>query len=168
MNSFNRAHAHGDSNMADMTIKEAAEMTIDEALDVIEQSGRQTNSIQRNQISFALYELKYIMKDKAQAPEAAKAIKSAAISTIRNFFKGLEIPGGLSKADLRFHVQINDGGEDKDPYFMFFINKAPGIEELFKKAFSADIEVDDEGWCTKFALPQDYLRQALNEFMMNA
>ena len=107
------------------------------------------------------------MKDKAQAPEAAKAIKSAAISTIRNFFKGLEIPGGLSKADLRFHVQINDGGEDKDPYFMFFIHKTPGIEELFKKAFSADIEVDDEGWCTKFALPQDYLRQALNEFMMN-
>ena len=108
------------------------------------------------------------MKDKAQAPEAAKAIKSAAISTIRNFFKGLEIPGGLSKSDLRFHVQINDGGEDKDPYFMFFISKAPGIQELFHKAFSADIEVDDEGWCTKFALPQDYLRQALNEFMMNA
>lgn len=153
--------------MADMTIKEAAEMTIDEALDVIEQSGRTTNSIQRNQISFALYELKYIMKDKAQAPEAAKAIKTAAISTIRNFFKGLEIPGSLSKADLRFHVQINDGGEDKDPHFMFFISKAPGIQELFKKAFSADIEVDDEGWCTKFALPQDYLRQALNEFMMN-
>lgn len=144
-----------------------ADMTIDEALDVIEHSGRKTNSIQRNQISFALYELKYIMKDKAQAPEAAKAIKSAAISTIRNFFKGLEIPGGLSKADLRFHIQINDGGDDHNPYFMFFIHKAPGIEELFKKAFTADIDVDEDGWCTKFALPQDYLRQALNEFMMN-
>ncbi len=159
MNSFNRAHALGDSNMADMTI--------DEALDVIEDSGRKTNSIQRNQISFALYELRYIMKDKAMAPVAAKAIKSAAISTIRNFFKGLEIPGGLSKTDLRFHLQINNGGDDKDPYFMFFISKAPGTVELFKKAFSADIDVDDEGWCTKFALPQDYLRAALNEFMMN-
>ena len=144
-----------------------AEMTIDEALDAIEASGRKTNTIQRNQISFSLAPLKWTMKEKTQVGPTAKAIRAAAVSTIRNFFKGLEIPGGLSKEDLRFHVQINDNGDDKDPYFMFFIHKAPGIEELFKKAFSADIDVDEEGWCTKFALPQDYLRQALNEFMMN-
>ena len=153
--------------MAEMTIKEAAEMTIDEALDVIENSGRKTNSIQRNQISFSLAPLKWTMKEKTQVAPTAKGIRSAAVSTIRNFFKGIEIPGGLSKADLRFHVQINDNGDDKDPYFMIFIHKAPGIEELFKKAFTADIEVDKDGWCTKFALPQDYLRAALNEFLMN-
>lgn len=143
-------------------------MTIDEALDVIEFSGRKTNSIQRNQINFSLRDLRYIMKDKALASEANKAIRSATVSTIRNFFKGLEISsGGLTKDDLRFYLGINDVEEDKDPYFIFSISKAPGIKVLFRKAFSADIDVDEEGWCTKFALPQDYLRQALNEFLMN-
>lgn len=144
-------------------------LDVNEALDMIEHSGIKTNTIERDQIHFALYQLKYFMKDEKMYAPTAKAIRSAAVSTIRKFFRNVdELPGGLKKEDLMFHIQINDGGEKRDPYFVVFIEKKPGIEELFHKAFTADLDVDEEGWCIKFDLPQEYLREALNEFMMNA
>lgn len=120
------------------------------------------NRAQRSQIQFSLDPIKWIMMTDDEARAAREEIKKSVVGTLRRF----PFPQNVDVQDLMFSFELKDP-EDEDPYFVFDVWKKPGIKSLFTKAFTADIEVNDEGECTSLKVPDGFLSQALNEFVDN-
>lgn len=144
-----------------------------EAFRILRESGKRVEKIeekigtgnraQRSQIQFSLDPIKWIMMTDEEARTARDEIKKSVVSTIRRF----QFPENIDVQKLMFSFELKDS-EEKDPYFVFDIWLSPGIKSIFTKAFSADIEVNDEGECTSLKLPEGFLFEALNEFVDNA
>ena len=120
------------------------------------------NRAQRSQIQFSLDPIKWIMMTDESARSAREEIKKSVVGTIRRF----PFPQDVDVQDLMFSFELKDP-EGKDPYFVFNVWKKPGIKNLFTKAFTADIEVNDEGECTSLKVPGGFLYQAIIEFLDN-
>lgn len=149
-NSMNKYHALQILRESGMRVEK-----IDEKIDT-------GNRAQRSQIQFSLDPIKWIMMTDEEARSAREKIKRSVVSTIRRF----PFPQDVDVQDLMFSFELKDSDE-KDPYFVFDIWKKPGIESLFTKAFSADIEVNDDGECTSLKVPDGFLSLALIEFVDN-
>ena len=143
-----------------------------QALKILRESGKRVvridekigggNYAQRSQIQFSLDPIKWIMMTDEEARSARDEIKRNVVRTLIRF----PFPQNVDVQDLMFSFELKDP-EDKDPYFVFDVWKKPGIKSLFTKAFSADIEVNDEGECTSLKVPEGFLSQALSEFVDN-
>ena len=120
------------------------------------------NRAQRSQIQFSLNPIKWIMMTDEEARSAREEIKRSVVSTIRRF----PFPENVDVQNLMFSFELKDSDE-KDPYFVFTVWVKPGIKSIFTKAFTADIEVNDEGECTSLKVPEGFLSQALIEFVDN-
>lgn len=120
------------------------------------------NRAQRSQIQFSLDPIKWIMMTDESARTAREEIKRSVVGTIRRF----PFPQDVNVQDLMFSFELKDP-EGEDPYFVFDVWEKPGIKSIFTKAFTADIEVNDEGECTSLKVPDGFLSQALSEFVDN-
>ena len=146
-----------DKNKAFKILKEAGKrvVKIDEKIET-------GNRAQRSQIQFSLDPIKWIMMTDESARSAREEIKKSVVGTIRRF----PFPQDVDVQDLMFSFELKDP-EGKDPYFVFDVWKKPGIKSLFTKAFTADIEVNDDGECTSLKVPGGFLYQAIIEFLDN-
>jgi hypothetical protein len=143
-----------------------------QALKILRESGKRVvridekigggNHAQRSQIQFSLDPIKWIMMTDEEARSARDEIKRSVVRTLSRF----PFPQDVDVQNLMFYFALKDS-DDRDPYFFFDVSEKPGIKSLFTKAFSADIEVNDDGECTSLKVPEEFLTQALIEFVDN-